>query len=195
MEKQSWTKLFGGIPPTTATHVVDLDAAVLAGVFGLVAGCAVVAVLDRVLWNIAGSGVLPDLPVIEHARFWMQGLFGGKDWTRYLAWLDALAGDGRHAFFARLAGCLAVPASLSWFLARSAGRERDLLVHRQGRRLFEGREATDILAKKARAECRSGGEGLPLHRDIRLSLRRERGHLLFIGTSGGGKTVAMKPLI
>ena len=167
MRKQSWTKLFGGMPPTTATHVVDLDAAVLAGVFGLVAGCAVVALLDRLLWNLAGFGFLPDLPVIEHARFWMQGLSGGKDWTRYLAWLDALEGDGRRAFFlARLAGCLAVPASLSLLLARSAGRERDLLVHRQGRRLFEGREATDILAKKARAECRSGGEGLPLHPDI-----------------------------
>lgn len=196
MRKQPWTKLFGGIPPTTATHVVDLYAAVLAGVFGLVAGCAVVAVLDRMLWNMLGSGFLPDLPVVEHARFWVQGLFGGKDWTRYLVWLDALAGDGRRAFFlARLAGCLAVPASLSWLLARSAGRERELLVHRQGRRLFEGRAAINRLARKARAECRSGGEGLPLHPDIRLSLRRERGHLLFIGTSGGGKTVAMKPLI
>ena len=96
MEKQSWTKLFGGVPPTTATHVVDLDAALLAGVFGFVAGCAVVTVVDRLLWNMLGSGLLPDLLVIEHARFWMQGLSGGKDWTRYLGWLDALEGPLRQ---------------------------------------------------------------------------------------------------
>ncbi|MEI6351383.1 MAG: type IV secretion system DNA-binding domain-containing protein [Verrucomicrobiota bacterium] len=196
MQKQSWTKLFGGIPPPTATHLVDLDAAMLAGLFGFLAGCTLVCLLDRLLWSLAGFGFLPDLPVIEHGQFWIQGVFGGEDWTRYLTWLNALERDGRLAvFLARLAGCLCIPALLSLLLARYAGRERELLVHRQGRRLFEGSEALKRLTQKSRAECRSGGAGLPLHPRIRLSLRRECGHLLFIGTSGGGKTVAMKPLI
>ena len=69
MKKQSWTKLFGGMPPTTATHLVDLDAAMLAGLSGFVACCVLVCLLDHELWRLAGIGFLPDLPLVEHGRF------------------------------------------------------------------------------------------------------------------------------
>ena len=73
MIKQTWTKMFGGVPPSTATHVVDWDAGALLGTAGLAIGAAAVWGIDSLVCK-AGLHLLPDLSVVEHAKFWIEGL-------------------------------------------------------------------------------------------------------------------------
>lgn len=196
MKKVRWVKLFGGNPPPAATHIVDFDAAALAAIASLALGAGAVAGVDWGLRTFAGVSLLPDLPVWQHAKYWLGAITGGEGWTHYLTWVDSLHDDGRfHLFLARLAGTAALPLWLAFKAGKAGLVERERYVHRVGRQLVEGELAADVLRRKTSDECAADGEGLMLHPSVRLSLKRETGHLLFMGTSGGGKTVTMKPLI
>ncbi len=194
MIKQTWTKMFGGVPPSTATHVVDWDAGALLGTAGLAIGAAAVWGIDSLVGK-AGLHLLPDLSVVEHAKFWIEGLKNAPEWERYVAWYSNLGGIGKALFHARLIGAALLPVGLSAYLAKIGLKERDLYIHREGRRLYEGKKAMDILKRKSKEECEAAEAGLYLHQGIRLTSERECGGFLFMGTAGGGKTVAMKPLI
>jgi hypothetical protein len=66
-----------------------------------------------------------------------------------------------------------------------------------GRRLYEGRAAQRELRDRAAADCAISGTGLKLHPDFPwfLSRDRETRHISVLGSVGGGKTVAIKPLL
>jgi hypothetical protein len=192
--KQTWTKMFGGVPPSTATHVVDWDAGALLGTAGLAIGAAAVWGIDSLIGK-AGLHLLPDLPVVEHAKYWIEGLKNSPAWEQYVAWYSSLGGIGKALFHARLIGASLLPVGLVAFLAKNGLRERELFVHREGRRLFEGKKALEILKRKSKEECEAAEAGLYLHEGIRLTSERECGGFLYMGTAGGGKTAAMKPLI
>ncbi len=194
MIKQTWTKMFGGVPPSTATHVVDWDAGALLGTAGLAIGAAAVWGIDSLIGK-AGLHLLPDLPVVEHAKYWIEGLKNSPAWEQYVAWYSSLGGIGKALFHARLIGASLLPVGLVAFLAKNGLRERELFVHREGRRLFEGKKALEILKRKSKEECEAAEAGLYLHEGIRLTSERECGGFLYMGTAGGGKTAAMKPLI
>ncbi|HHK5646343.1 type IV secretion system DNA-binding domain-containing protein [Serratia nevei] len=194
MIKQSFSKVLGGVPPSTATHVIDWDAGALLGTAGLAIGAAAVWGIDSLIGK-AGLHLLPDLSVVEHAKYWIEGLKNSPAWEQYVAWYSSLGGIGKALFHARLIGASLLPVGLSAYLAKSGLKERDLYIHREGRRLYEGKEALKILQRKSKAECDAAEAGLYLHEGIRLSSKRECGGFLYMGTAGGGKTVAMKPLI
>jgi type IV secretory pathway TraG/TraD family ATPase VirD4 len=196
MKEVRWTKLFGGNPPPSATHIVDLDAAILGAVGGFVLGTAVVTGIDWVLTRGAGVSMLPDLPIHEHARYWLHAAVGDETWLRYLEWIESLKADGRYlSYIARLGAVVALPSWLAFKMAKSGMAERERFIHRAGRQLVAGQRANDILKRKTRIECKADGSGLMLHPSVTLSLRRETGHCLVMGSSGGGKTVILKPFI
>ena len=186
--------MFGGTPPSTATHIVDWDAGAMMGVAGLAVGAAAVWGIDSLIGK-AGLHLLPDLSIVEHAKYWIEGLKHSPEWERYVAWYSTLGGIGKAMFEARLVAASLLPIGLSAFLAKNAMKERELFVHRAGRRLFEGKEALDILKRKSKEECEAAEAGLYLHSGVRLTMGRECGGFFFTASAGGGKTVAMKPLI
>lgn len=194
MIKQTWTKMFGGVPPSTATHVVDWDAGALLGTAGLAIGAAAVWGIDSLIGK-TGLHLLPDLSVVEHAKYWIEGLKNSPAWEQYVAWYSNLGGIGKALFQARLISASLVPVGLAAFLAKNGMKERELFIHREGRRLYEGKKAMEILKRKSKEECEAAEAGLYLHQGIRLTSERECGGFLYLGTAGGGKTAAMKPLI
>ncbi len=194
MKKQVWTKMLGGMPPASATHIVDWDSGVMMGTAGLIAGAAAVWGIDSLIGK-AGLHLLPDLSVVEHAKYWIEGLKNSPAWEQYVGWFSNLSGIGKAMFSARLIGASLLPVGLAGFLYKNGTKERERFVHRVGRQCFEGKEALKILKEKSEMECQMGEPGLYLQDWIRLTRERERGGFLFMGTAGGGKTVAMKPLI
>lgn len=194
MKKQVWKKMMGGMPPPSATHIVDRDSGIMMGTVGLAAGAAAVWCIDYLIGK-AGLHLLPDLSVVEHAKYWVEGFNNSPAWDQYVAWFSNLSAVGKAMFSARLIGASLLPVGLAGFLYKNGAKERERFVHRVGRQCFEGEEALKILKQKSEMECEIGEPGLYLQDGIRLTRERERGGFLFMGTAGGGKTVAMKPLI
>lgn len=78
-----------------------------------------------------------------------------------------------------------------------AGKPQLTVRHVKGRQLKEGNEAKNMVIEQAKNESKRSGDGLRLHKQFRwkMSLDRERRHLLAIGASGSGKTTIITPMI
>jgi type IV secretory pathway TraG/TraD family ATPase VirD4 len=78
-----------------------------------------------------------------------------------------------------------------------AGKPQQTVRHVKGRQLMEGNDAKTIVKQQAKTEGKRSGAGIRLHRqfDWRMSLDRERRHILIIGASGSGKTTIITPMM
>ena len=140
-------------------------------------------------WRWALGQGWPPWPPARSAWGWAQWV--GKSWA---VAPDQMARGQQWLAPARAAAALAalVPLPLAclagWWIARPGPPE----IHLAGRQLSKnGRQAL----KESLEECKISGPGLYLHPQIQLSRDRETRHIFILGSIGGGKTVALRPLI
>lgn len=83
------------------------------------------------------------------------------------------------------------------YIGYLASRPESAIRHVAGRQLWRGDEAVRLIEKESEVECKSFGNGLAMHPTFnwRLSRNRETNHFMLIGSSGGGKTQLIIPLV
>jgi hypothetical protein len=117
---------------------------------------------------------------------------------RYAAYLAALpAGTPAWHVTWRFDGALLLASVIgiwiTWIVGRGIPDTRIIA----GRRLYEGKAAHRELRERAQEDCAISGEGLKLHESFpwHLSRDRETRHFQILGSVGGGKTQAIKPIL
>jgi hypothetical protein len=96
-----------------------------------------------------------------------------------------LLGAGVHVLFPELSASVPIAASLAALASGMCLLLHD--NHHRGRRLFTERYVSRI----ARAELPEGDEGIPLGR-VPIPTEKACTHICFVGTTGSGKTTAIK---
>jgi len=92
-------------------------------------------------------------------------------------------------FFAGAGGLLG--ALLGWEITTpQRGR-----LHIAGRQLQMGSRAIKTLKKQMIVEQKISGEGIKIHPEITISRDRETRHIIAVGSTGGGKTTIILPII
>jgi Type IV secretory pathway, VirD4 components len=96
-------------------------------------------------------------------------------------------------YFTGLLGLSSLAAFVaSWVITRPPAKVR----HVAGPRFEEDvKKSLRAAAQQIKGEIRLSGKGLKIHPEITLSLDRETKHFLIVGSTGGGKTTAINPLI
>ena len=128
--------------------------------------------------------------------------WGVKLWAKaaWAAWTDPLRNWGPLAPKMLTLGPLfwilpAILASLGALFGWRLSAPVDEEIHEAGRELLTGKEALREAQAEALEEAKVSGEGVLIHPQIALSQDRETRHLMILGSTGGGKTVVMLPLI
>ncbi|WP_321404777.1 type IV secretion system DNA-binding domain-containing protein [Maridesulfovibrio sp.] len=122
----------------------------------------------------------------------------GMSWTYDAAmawWRAGLWPDVKYVFYS----VVVFSSFVALWLAELASRPPAKIRHILGSR-FVGfhevsRKAEKAVVKALKGEIKLSGKGLNIHPNVALSRDRESRHVLFIGSTGGGKTAIMLPLI
>jgi len=128
--------------------------------------------------------------------------WGVKFWAKavWAAWSDPLRNWGPLTPQMPILGLIwwiltpffaSLGAILGWVIAAPPRGE----IHEAGRQLLVGKAALRAAQEEAGEEAEVSGEGVLIHPQIAVSLDRETRHLMILGSTGGGKTVVMLPLI
>lgn len=170
-----------------------------ASVLGLATGLISHVLISKALWPTS-------LPYFDqHLAGWLALRLHGIDAgffpetaLRYSHYLSTLAPEfSAGALTARfdLATVLSIGVAVGVTLLVGKGKPDTRTI--AGRQLYEGRAAHRILSARAKEDIAISGEGLKLHPSFKwhVSRDRESRHWLFLGSIGGGKTQAIKPLL
>lgn len=170
---------------------------------GIVTAMLIYTVVAWLLWQIPIPAEMSAFNV--HLKYWSA--MSVNDWIPPL--MQSMADHYRYylqhipptqsvaAICVRFYIAEIIGVAVGAYVGYQAGKAKQTDRHVKGRQLKEGNEAQNIVRKQAKTEGKRSGGGLRLHKqfDWKMSLDRERRHLLAIGASGSGKTTIITPMM
>ena len=152
-------------------------------------------------WNwLTGWGAISEYYKYFLSFFKKVALGGsGYDWIQYWNWLE------RENLVLHFYIHLIVPLLFSFLVSYKLTKKlaweeggRDLSKHVDGAKPYIGKRAMSIAKKKANKSLKKSGSksrGINIYPDIVLTKKDEQSNILTLGTSGGGKTTVILPII
>lgn len=123
----------------------------------------------------------------------------GYEWSNYWRWVERE--NLVIHFYMHFIIPLLFSLLVSYKLTKKIGWEeggRDLSRHIEGGRLYSGKRAISIAKKKAKKSLKQAGRksrGITVYPKSALTKKEEQSNILTLGTSGGGKTTFILPII